>query len=50
MTYSNKHLSNFEVSPERQRSARGCCLSVFVTLLAAGAFVAVSAVGWLPAW
>jgi hypothetical protein len=48
MTYSNKHLSDRPISTDQQPVARGCCLTVFLTLLATGLVMVVSVIGWLP--
>ena len=48
MTYSHKHLSDRPMMPEQQPVGRGCCLTVFVTMLAAGLAAVVSVAGWLP--
>jgi hypothetical protein len=50
MTYSNKHLSEHPISPDQKPVARGCCLTVFMTLFAAVSVALVSAIGLLPAW
>jgi hypothetical protein len=48
MTYSNKHLSDRPISSQQKPVARGCCLTVFIALMATGAVMVVSVIGWLP--